>query len=186
MLFMVCFVALSFSAFAQLKVNSIGNVQVDFNSGDQALTIGPNAGTGYPEWGKWAIEDWGGGLNIYRPWPYSDYGNYKLFIKDNGYVGINTGTPSYRLDVNGDIATFGTLRLSSDERFKTDVKPISKSLDKLVKLEGVAYKMKKSKKIEYDLSSIKDPDRRKAAELEMALYDSNATNDRYGFIAQKV
>jgi len=138
------------------------------------------------EWGKWAIEDCGTGFNFFKAWPYSDYGNYKFFIKDNGFVGINTGTPSYRLDVNGDIATFGTLRLSSDERFKKDIKPITNSMDKLLKLEGVTYKMNKTKKIEYDLSSITDPDRRKAAESEMALYDPNATNDRYGFIAQKV
>jgi hypothetical protein len=182
----ISFVVLSFSVFAQLKVNSLGNVQVDYTSGDQLLTFGSNAGTGYPEWGKWSIEDFGGGLNFYKAWPYSDYGNYKLFIKDNGNIGINTDTPSYRLDVNGDIATYGTLRISSDERFKTDIKPISNSIDNLLKLEGVTYKMKTSKKIEYDLSSIKDPERRKAAESEMALYDPNATNDRYGFIAQKV
>ena len=180
------FVVLSFGVFAQLKVNSLGNVQVDYTSGGQLLTFGPNAGPGYPEWGKWSIEDFDGGLNFYKAWPYSDYGSYKLFIKDNGYVGINTGTPSYRLDVNGDIATYGTLRISSDERFKTDIKPITGSIDNLLKLEGVTYKMNKTKKIEYDLSSIKDPEQRKAAESEMALYDPNAINDRYGFIAQKV
>lgn len=180
------FVVLSFGVFAQLKVNSLGNVQVDYTSGDQMLTFGPNAGSGNPEWGKWSIEDFGGGLNFYKAWPYSDYGNYKLFIKDNGFIGINTSNPTYRLDVNGDIATYGTLRISSDERFKTDIKPITSSMDKLLKLEGVTYKMNKTKKIEYDLSSIKDPERRKAAEAEMALYDPNAKNERYGFIAQKV
>ena len=180
------FLVLSLSVFAQLKVNSLGNVQVDYTSGDQGLTFGPNAGSGNPEWGKWSIEDFGGGLNFYKAWPYSDYGNYKLFIKDNGNVGIRTSTPNYPLSVNGDIETFGTVRFSSDERFKTDIKPIAGSMDKLVNLEGVAYKMIKSKKIEYDLSSIKDPERRKAAEAEMALYDPNAKNDRYGFIAQKV
>lgn len=180
------FVVLSFGVFAQLKVNSLGNVQVDYTSGDQMLTFGPNAGSGNPEWGKWSIEDFGGGLNFYKAWPYSDYGNYKLFIKDNGNVGIGTNNPGFRLDVNGDIATYGQIRISSDERFKTDIKPISSSMDNLLKLEGVTYKMNKTKKIEYDLSSIKDPERRKAAEAEMALYDPNAKNDRYGFIAQKV
>ncbi len=176
----------SLSVFAQLKVNSLGNVQVDYTSGDQMLTFGPNAGSGNPEWGKWSIEDFGGGLNFYKAYPYSDYGNYKLFINDNGYVGINTSNPTYQLYVNGDIATYGTLRILSDERFKTDIKPITSSIDNLLKLEGVTYKMNKTKKIEYDLSSIKDPERRKAAEAEMALYDPNAKNDRIGFIAQKV
>lgn len=179
------FVVLSFGVFAQLKVNSLGNVQVDYTSGGQLLTFGPNAGPGYQEWGKWAIEDFGTGLNFFKAWPYSDYGNYKLFIKDNGNVGIGTNNPGFRLDVNGDILSMG-VKVSSDERLKTDIKPIGNSIDKLVKLEGVTYKMNKTKKIEYDLSSIKDPERRKAAEAEMALYDPNAKNDRYGFIAQKV
>lgn len=186
MFLITCFVFCSFIVSAQLKVNSIGNVQVDYTSGSQALTIGSNYGSGYAEWGKWAIEDYSGGLNIFKAWPYSDSGNFKFFIKDNGCVGINTSNPSYRLDVNGDIATYGTLRISSDERFKTNIKPITSSVDKLKKLEGVTYSMKKSKPVKYDLASISDPERRKAAEAQIASDDSIASGERFGFIAQKL
>jgi hypothetical protein len=180
----------SLTTIGQVKVTSEGWLQIDYTSGDQALTFGDNAGSsGNLLRGKWAIEHYNGGLNFYMPWPNTDlYGsNYAIFLQDaTGYLGLHNGNPSYRLDVNGDIATYGTLRISSDERFKTDIKPIGSAIEKLVKLEGVSYKMKKSKKIEYDLNSIKDPERRKAAESEMALYESIAITDRFGFIAQKL
>jgi len=43
------------------------------------------------------------GLNFWRPWNPggSGYGNYDLFLADNGKVGIGTNNPLARLDVNG-------------------------------------------------------------------------------------
>jgi hypothetical protein len=185
--FFVVAILFSLTTFSQLKVTSQGWVQVDYTSGSQALTFGDNV-PGYTS-GKWAIEHWAGGLNFFVPYPNSALQgtNYTIFLEDaSAFVGIHNGNPSYQLDVNGDIATYGTIRISSDERFKTEIKPISSAIEKLVKLEGVSYKMKKSKKIEYDLNSIKDPVKRQAVEAEMALDKSVATTDRYGFIAQKL
>lgn len=177
----------SLTTLGQLKVASNGWVQVDYTSGSQALTFGDNV-PGYIS-GKWAIEHWGGGLNFFVQWPntVTQSTNYTVFLEDvSGYVGIHNGNPSYQLDVNGDIATYGTIRISSDKRFKTDIKPITSSMEKLAQLEGVSYKMKKSKKNEYDLNSITDTTKRQAVEAEMALYESVATTDKYGFIAQEL
>ena len=58
--------------------------------------------------GHWGIEyDYtNGGLNFWKPWGSNNFGNYFLFIKDNGNVGIGTNLtdPSnnpYKLAVNG-------------------------------------------------------------------------------------
>lgn len=43
------------------------------------------------------------GLNFWKPWPSANSGNAKFFIADNGKVGIATGNPLAKLDVNGNI-----------------------------------------------------------------------------------
>ena len=191
------FLALSFSIFtvktnAQIQVTSEGFVQVDYTSGDQSLTFGDNAGTDYPNRGKWALEYYNGGINFWIPWPNTTLygGNYRLFLEDNtGYLGLNNGNPSYQLDVNGDIATYGTIRISSDERFKTDIKTITSSLDNLKKLEGVSYKMKKYRKsnVAENLHEIKDEAKLKTVQNEIALSEESIPEaKRFGFIAQKL
>jgi hypothetical protein len=66
-------------------------------------------GGGTNKWGNWGIEYWSGGLNFYTPFgSIGGLNNYRLFLKDNGCVGIGTndfanGTdPNYfKLSVNG-------------------------------------------------------------------------------------
>jgi len=55
----------------------------------------------------------------------------------NGNVGIGV-TPSYKLDVNGNVhaTSFPT---SSDVRFKKNITPLENSLEKIKKLQGVKY-----------------------------------------------
>jgi hypothetical protein len=57
----------------------------------------------------------------------------------SGNVGIGTTSPGYKLDVNGSChaSSFPT---SSDERFKTDVKPINDALNIVMNLQGVRFK----------------------------------------------
>ncbi len=66
--------------------------------------------------GQWGIEYVGSqsdtdpnvnGLNFWKPSPSHNPGNFKLFLTDGGRIGINTGTPQYTLDVNGDINANG-------------------------------------------------------------------------------
>lgn len=68
-----------------------------------------------------------GSLNFGKPWPSPNYGNYYLYLARNGNVGIGKKCPSYKLDVNGDIATYGTLRISSDKRLKSNITSLSPS-----------------------------------------------------------
>ena len=63
-------------------------------------------GGGYPDApnGRWGIEydPNAGGLNFWKPSPNTfGFGNYFLFLANNGRVGINTDTPTSPLTVNG-------------------------------------------------------------------------------------
>lgn len=180
------------AALGQFRVTSEGYAQVDYNSGNQSLTFGNNASQEYPR-GAWAIEHWNGGLNYWIPWPnqYICSGNYVLFIEDyTGYIGIQNGNPSYHLDVNGDIATYGTLRIASDERFKKDIKNLGNSLGSLKKLDGVSFKMRKVKPQESSISldSIKDPVKYQTllADKNRMGNDEYGSKDRFGFVAQEL
>lgn len=67
-----------------------------------------------------------------------------LYAAIGGNVGIGTASPSYRLDVAGDINASGQLRTSgtvvtSDQRFKTDVRPLAGALAAVQALRGVRY-----------------------------------------------
>lgn len=76
--------------------------------------------------------------------------NQAITILDNGLVGIGTTTPTQRLTVfNG--STTGTYTTSgwqhsSDKRLKTNIRPISNSLEKVVKLNGVYFNWKANPK----------------------------------------
>lgn len=60
--------------------------------------------------GAWGIEyvdseNEGYGLNFFKPWTScnTNPGNYKLFLADNGNIGIGTNTPQAKLTVDGNI-----------------------------------------------------------------------------------
>lgn len=59
------------------------------------------------------------GLNFWKPYPSSNYGSYFLFLKNDGKVGIGTGTPATKLDVNGDV-TIETLQNRDNKVLTTD------------------------------------------------------------------
>lgn len=56
-------------------------------------------------WGNWGIQYWNSGLNFWKPGGLAGGGdgNYALFLRDNGNVGIGVNPSSYKLEVCGTI-----------------------------------------------------------------------------------
>jgi hypothetical protein len=77
-------------------------------SANGSLFFGDTSSTSNPV-GEWGIEyvdgdNEVGGLNFWKPWAFGHGGgNYYLFLKDNGNVGIGTNNPQAKLAVNGEI-----------------------------------------------------------------------------------
>jgi len=61
-----------------------------------------------------------------------------LRVQGNGNVGIGVATANYKLDVNGQIRA-NNVAVTSDQRFKTNVQPISSALASVLALRGVRY-----------------------------------------------
>jgi len=59
-----------------------------------------------------------------------------------GPLGIGTNAPAYNLHVSGSIAHTGLLVDLSDRRLKTDIKALPASLEQLVALQPVSFRMK--------------------------------------------
>ena len=60
-----------------------------------------------------------------------------VFIASNNNVGINTSTPTYQLEVNGDIRASGSVLQSSDLRLKNDISTLDGS--KVYEMRGVQF-----------------------------------------------
>ncbi|RZA08801.1 MAG: hypothetical protein EOP11_03770 [Proteobacteria bacterium] len=68
----------------------------------------------------------------------------RMRIDQTGNVGIGSTAPNYKLEVVGDINATGNVRaagavLTSDIRYKQDIRPLEDSLAKLMRLRGVSY-----------------------------------------------
>lgn len=71
---------------------------------------------------------------------FSNYSGCNVITSYGGNVGINTDHPMYTLDVEGDIFARGTISHSSDQRFKTDIEPITDALQKVSGMKGCYYR----------------------------------------------
>ncbi len=150
-------IGISMSTYAQLKVLSNGSTQggsthgalrieteynwVDIGSdyylGDHTH-FRTNSNKGY--YFDKSIEIVGGKFSSFTgPLSLATQGIPRVWLNTNGYFGIGDNTPSYELDVNGDIATYGVL-ISSDLRLKKDLKNLENSkVNNLYNLNAKTY-----------------------------------------------
>jgi hypothetical protein len=61
----------------------------------------------------------------------------------NGRVGVNMANPNYSLQINGTLAGNAAYINLSDQRYKTDIKPINNAVQKMMQLRGVSFIWKK-------------------------------------------
>ena len=131
---------------AQLKIREDGRINLCYetanNGTNSSLYLGSFIHPDVPEVdnGLFTIEvlpDYGS-LNICRDWPNPNWKNFLICIESNYDVGIGK-TPSYKLDVDGDIATYGTLRVASDGRLKSNLRALSDEPAKIYSLKAKAY-----------------------------------------------
>ena len=70
--------------------------------------------------------------------------NFSITIDEQNRVGIGTTSPSYQLDIMGDIGFTGELTAASDRRLKTNIKPIKNAMDLILQLNPVSYNFRTS------------------------------------------
>lgn len=139
---------ISHSANSQLKVLSSGRVDI-YNQQVISGTINTdvldlvnyatNLGSGYDL--IWANYSYSQPNNPGLMKLASAYSS-KFVVKSNGHVGICKTNPDYELDVIGEGRINGSIIMTSDERLKENIKPISEVKSSLLKMEGIRYNFK--------------------------------------------
>ena len=176
-------------ATAQFKVNTDGSLSSGY-TGYGNLNLGSNGYVGGGTvWGKWAWEIWGENLNLWKPWPSPNNGavNFYMFLTPSGAVGVGqipTHQSEICLDVNGKIYSYG-VDITSDERLKTEIKPLTDKLDKLYQLNGKSYK-KHEVEEEVTLSDIKDEKGDVIKKYEKTKNKRPSEKAEFGFLAQEL
>ncbi|MFN8309946.1 MAG: tail fiber domain-containing protein [Chitinophagales bacterium] len=144
----------------QFKIRNDQYIQIGYAT-YKALTFGQS--TGSPNNGNFSIEycsgctaTGSGGLNIWKPWPTAYAANYLMYIRDNGNIGIgNNGDASYKVNVSGSVRATSFVS-TSDERLKTEIKPIDHSLDKFLSLPVYQYKYREQEPVAADSVTVND------------------------------
>jgi hypothetical protein len=85
----------------------------------------------------WTLQNWGSGGDNLRI--LNNAGNTIQLWDDNGNVGINNTSTSYKLDVTGQIRATDDIIAFSDIRVKENVKTLENSLSKVNNLRGVEF-----------------------------------------------
>jgi hypothetical protein len=145
--------------------------------------------------GAFAIEHWSNGLNFWRPWPSGMYGNYRLFLSDDAKCGINMkpgniNSTSYdinaeALHIKGKAKSTGWLTWS-DSSLKSNISPITNTLQKVIQLAPVSYNYK-SIKMKLDTTiNLEDSIKNLTVLGELNIVNSESNDLRFGFVAQDV
>jgi len=75
-----------------------------------------------------------GGLNLSE----SNVTGGRLFVQDGGNIGMGTTNPQYKLDVSGQVRATN-FAVSSDQRLKQHIRPLTSALAAVLALRGVRY-----------------------------------------------
>ena len=78
--------------------------------------------------------------------------NFSITIDEQNRVGIGTTSPSYQLEIMGDIGFTGELTAASDRRLKTNIEPVKNAIEVISKLNPVSYNFRTSEFPELKLS----------------------------------
>lgn len=121
------------------------NIVLSYGADGESLNIDPMYFPNPNDKNTWGLETYNNGLNFWKPAINSNpsSGNYKMYIaSSNGYIGIGTGSPAYKLDVKGNISSTGRLYTSSDKRLKSNIAQLKECSSSLYKLQGKSYTKK--------------------------------------------
>ena len=115
------------------NIRASGNIGVTQTDGDYLAKLYQTSADGF-------LELYTGEATPVSRVKLSAYGDsYIAPSTTSGNLGIGDTTPSYKLDVNGDIRATGDVITDSDIRFKSNVRPISKALSTVCALSGKIY-----------------------------------------------
>lgn len=185
------------------------------NTSDAAIMLGYNdyryltfgRASANPNNGAWSIEHWNSGLNFWRPWNTWNSGNYKMFISDGGFVGINMRpidwysisvpvssyawwlrrtVSNFRLQIEGNAISHGWYTWS-DVSIKTNIENLPTVLTKVLALEPKMYNYTKERS-NSDIpltDSIDIKDSTIKADFHLPIPTENEPK-HYGLIAQDV
>jgi hypothetical protein len=145
----------------------------------------------------YSIEYWDGGVNFWRPTNSTNAGNYKLFVSDNGNIGIGRKPTTYKLEVNGQVWTTAGLLITSDATQKRNIRDMyeqrSDYVMKLRQLNGKTYEklVESGKDNAAEVARMVETGKISKEDEQVALKALNATKkdtykSEYGFIAQDV
>jgi hypothetical protein len=145
----------------------------------------------------YGIEYWDDGLNFWLPNTHWTTANYKLFVGDDGNVGVGRKPTTYKLEVEGQVWTTAGLLITSDETLKRNVRNMNEQrsdyVGKLKQLDGKTYEklIVSGKANEAEIERMVKLGKISKEDAASALKELNETKkdtykSEYGFIAQDV
>jgi hypothetical protein len=191
-LVMVLFLNLFLALNAQLKVlpsgrveipNQLGNIGTVNNDMLDLVNHVTNLAAGYDIiWANYVSTQPNNPGLLSLATAYSN----KFIVKANGWIGISNINPSCELDVTGTGRINGSLILTSDERLKENVSPLTSTSASLLKLSGVQYNLK------YTTEDLFFGDKQELLMKDSVYFRKNEMGEnfynrkRFGFLAQDV
>jgi hypothetical protein len=114
-------------------------------------------------------------------------GAARIYIKSDGKVGIGEYQPDYKLEVLGNVGASAFIT-TSDERLKTEIKPLESSIDKIIKLNPISFKYSAEEfKLKKSIEAKENTDISDSIYIELDSVDlAFCNNTKFGFSAQEI